>query len=163
MVNDFIAICDRKGYVKPTVYQGLYNLVYRGQDSLFSTLRKHGIVYNAYRYATSPVLLAPEDLTLTNPTALLEEASSRANSPLATSRALGGLGIISSRTTPSYNMTSRSCTMRSMHSTKYSSQPISRRLRRLCAGYPTIRRSARRTVSFSGLASCSTSMRTLQQ
>lgn len=49
MLNQFIAICDREAYVKPTVYQGLYNLVCRGHDSLFPTLRKHGIVYNAYR------------------------------------------------------------------------------------------------------------------
>ncbi|POS72959.1 hypothetical protein DHEL01_v208649 [Diaporthe helianthi] len=48
MLDEFIAICDRKGYVKPSVYQGLYNLVSRGHDSLFPALRKHGIVYNAY-------------------------------------------------------------------------------------------------------------------
>ncbi|KAI3396866.1 hypothetical protein diail_11570 [Diaporthe ilicicola] len=48
MLDKFIAICDRKDYVKPTVYQGLYNLVCRGHDSLFPALRKHGIVYNAY-------------------------------------------------------------------------------------------------------------------
>ncbi|KAG8162129.1 hypothetical protein KVR01_007894 [Diaporthe batatas] len=48
MLDQFIAICDRKGYVKPTVYQGLYNLVCRGHESIFPALRKHGIVYNAY-------------------------------------------------------------------------------------------------------------------
>lgn len=163
MLDQFIAICDSKGYVKPTVYQGLYNLICRGHDSLFPALRKHGIVYNAYRYATTLVLLAPEEPTLTGPTAPLAEVSSRASSPPATSRALASARITSSRTTPSCNMTSRSCTMRSIRSTRYSSQPISRRLRRLCAGSPTTHHSARRTASFSGLASCSTLMKTLQE
>ncbi|OJD36445.1 aldehyde reductase [Diplodia corticola] len=49
MLSEFIEICDRKGYVKPSVYQGQYNLVCRGiEDTLFPTLRKHGIAFNAF-------------------------------------------------------------------------------------------------------------------
>ena len=37
------------GYVKPSVYQGQYNLLARkGEDDLLSVLRKHGIAYYAY-------------------------------------------------------------------------------------------------------------------
>lgn len=50
MLSEFIEICDRNGYIKPSVYQGQYNLVCRGsEDTLFPTLRKHGIVFNAFR------------------------------------------------------------------------------------------------------------------
>ncbi|KAF9629570.1 hypothetical protein BFW01_g10773 [Lasiodiplodia theobromae] len=49
MLSDFIEICDRKGYIKPSVYQGQYNLICRGsEDTLFPTLRKHGIFFNAF-------------------------------------------------------------------------------------------------------------------
>ncbi|KAL1626220.1 hypothetical protein SLS54_003055 [Diplodia seriata] len=49
MLTEFIAICERKGYTPPTVYQGQYNLVCRGvEDTLFPTLRKHGITFNAF-------------------------------------------------------------------------------------------------------------------
>lgn len=46
---EFIEVCEREGYVKPTVYQGLYNLVSRGHEKLFPTLRKHGMVFDAHR------------------------------------------------------------------------------------------------------------------
>ena len=50
MVEEMIAIAEAKGFVKPTVYQGQYNLLCRGHEKrLFSILRKHGIAYNAYR------------------------------------------------------------------------------------------------------------------
>ncbi|ROW08500.1 hypothetical protein VMCG_03253 [Cytospora schulzeri] len=48
MLTDFIEVCEREGYIKPTVYQGLYNLVCRGHEQLLPTLRKHGIVFNAH-------------------------------------------------------------------------------------------------------------------
>ncbi|KAJ7451673.1 NADP-dependent oxidoreductase domain-containing protein [Mycena latifolia] len=45
----FIEICEREGFVKPTVFQGQYNLVCRAsEDALFPLLRKHGIAFNAY-------------------------------------------------------------------------------------------------------------------
>lgn len=44
-------ICEDKGYVKPTVFQGQYNPVCRRpEEDLLPILRKHGIVFNAYRW-----------------------------------------------------------------------------------------------------------------
>lgn len=43
-------ISEDKRYVKPTVYQGQYNLLCRRpEQDLIPTLRKYGMVYNAYR------------------------------------------------------------------------------------------------------------------
>jgi len=48
-VEQFVQIAKEKGYVKPTAYQGLYNLLARGnEDTLFPVLRKHGIRFYAY-------------------------------------------------------------------------------------------------------------------
>ncbi|KAI8719698.1 Aldehyde reductase [Fusarium sp. LHS14.1] len=45
----WMEISNRKGYVKPTVYQGLYNVIQRESEvKLFPTLRKHGISFTAY-------------------------------------------------------------------------------------------------------------------
>ncbi|KIM97230.1 hypothetical protein OIDMADRAFT_130744 [Oidiodendron maius Zn] len=43
-----IEICERENYIKPTVYQGFYNLVKREAEPLFDILHKHGIVFNAH-------------------------------------------------------------------------------------------------------------------
>ncbi|KAK8103056.1 Aflatoxin B1 aldehyde reductase member 3 [Apiospora sp. TS-2023a] len=48
MLNNFIEVCEREGYVKPTVYQGNYNLLERGHETLMPTLRKHGIRFDAH-------------------------------------------------------------------------------------------------------------------
>ncbi|KAJ5983236.1 hypothetical protein N7481_005335 [Penicillium waksmanii] len=49
LVTEFIAVCEDKNYVKPSVYQGLYNLLSReSEKTLFPLLRKHGIAFNAY-------------------------------------------------------------------------------------------------------------------
>ncbi|KAJ1029989.1 hypothetical protein NDA16_000902 [Ustilago loliicola] len=47
-VDQIVTICDKHGYIKPTVYQGLYNSLSRTASSLFPTLRKHSISYYAY-------------------------------------------------------------------------------------------------------------------
>ncbi|KAJ7451676.1 NADP-dependent oxidoreductase domain-containing protein [Mycena latifolia] len=45
----FIEICEREGFVKPTVFQGQYNILWRAsEDALFPLLRKHGIAFNAW-------------------------------------------------------------------------------------------------------------------
>ncbi|KAI9831866.1 MAG: hypothetical protein M1826_002898 [Phylliscum demangeonii] len=50
-VEEFVAICDKHGWVKPSVYQGQYSAVVRGgEPELFSVLRKHKIAF----YAWSP-------------------------------------------------------------------------------------------------------------
>jgi aflatoxin B1 aldehyde reductase len=49
-VDDIIAICDDKGWCKPSVYQGQYNAIVRsGEAQLFPTLRKHKIAFYAWR------------------------------------------------------------------------------------------------------------------
>jgi len=49
-VQRFIDICEERGYVKPSVYQGHYNAIVRGgEKDLFPLLRKHSIAFFAYR------------------------------------------------------------------------------------------------------------------
>ncbi|EIM92034.1 aflatoxin B1-aldehyde reductase [Stereum hirsutum FP-91666 SS1] len=48
-VAEFVTICRLKGYVQPTVYQGLYNCFERTNElELFPALRKYGIRFAAY-------------------------------------------------------------------------------------------------------------------
>jgi len=64
-VEEVVEIATKNGFVKPTVYQGSYNLFARkGETELFPTLRKHGIKFYAY----SP--LAGSLLTDTDPASL---------------------------------------------------------------------------------------------
>lgn len=47
-VKTIIRICDEKGYVKPTVYQGQFNPIVRsGEKELFPLLPRHGIAFYA--------------------------------------------------------------------------------------------------------------------
>jgi aryl-alcohol dehydrogenase-like predicted oxidoreductase len=49
-VEEFLSVCDKNGWTKPTVYQGQYNAVCRKRETeLFPLLRKHGIKFYAYR------------------------------------------------------------------------------------------------------------------
>ncbi|KAF9771376.1 hypothetical protein IL306_011003 [Fusarium sp. DS 682] len=48
-VQEVIDICEKRGFVKPAVYQGHYNpLVRGGEKELFPILRKHGMAFYAY-------------------------------------------------------------------------------------------------------------------
>ncbi|KAL4253807.1 NADP-dependent oxidoreductase domain superfamily protein [Abortiporus biennis] len=48
-VAEVVGICERYGYVKPTVYEGIYNLLDRTNEAeLFPALRKYGIKFCAY-------------------------------------------------------------------------------------------------------------------
>ncbi|RWA12346.1 hypothetical protein EKO27_g2739 [Xylaria grammica] len=48
-VQKFLNICEDKGYVKPSVYEGHYNAIIRGgEKELFPLLRKHNIQFYAY-------------------------------------------------------------------------------------------------------------------
>lgn len=50
-VQQFIEICEQKGYAKPSVYQEHYNAIVRGgEKELFPLLRKHNIAFFAYRW-----------------------------------------------------------------------------------------------------------------
>jgi len=48
-VKEIITICERNGYVRPSVYQGQYNPVCRNaEDELFTLLRDNNIAFYAY-------------------------------------------------------------------------------------------------------------------
>jgi aflatoxin B1 aldehyde reductase len=48
-VQEILDICEEKGFLKPSVYQGHYNAVVRsGEAELFPILRKNGIAFYAY-------------------------------------------------------------------------------------------------------------------
>lgn len=49
-VQKIVQICEDRGFVKPSVYQGQYNAVVRGgEKELFPVLRKLGIAFYAWR------------------------------------------------------------------------------------------------------------------
>ena len=49
MLEKFVNICNDHGYVKPSVYQGQYNLLCRTyEETLFPYLRKHNIAFMAF-------------------------------------------------------------------------------------------------------------------
>lgn len=48
-VAEIYKICEANGYVRPTVYEGIYNAVDRAVEAeLFPCLRKFGIKFAAY-------------------------------------------------------------------------------------------------------------------
>ncbi|KAH7303056.1 putative aldo/keto reductase [Stachybotrys elegans] len=49
MLQQFIDICDREGYVKPTVYQGIYNLIDRRHEgAVLDIVRKNNMQFVAH-------------------------------------------------------------------------------------------------------------------
>ena len=49
-VKEWLDLCDEKGYVKPTVYQGQYNALQRHSElALYPLLKKHGVKIAVYR------------------------------------------------------------------------------------------------------------------
>ena len=58
-IMDMMQICETNSYVKPTIYQGSYNLLTRNiEQELLPLLRSHGIAYYAYSAAAGGVLNA---------------------------------------------------------------------------------------------------------
>lgn len=52
-VAQVLEICERRGFVKPSVYQGQYNpLVRGGEKELFPLLRRNDMAFYAWRYVT---------------------------------------------------------------------------------------------------------------
>jgi len=48
-VDDIMAICEKNGFIKPSVYQGVYNAIHRSvEPELFPILRKHSIGFYAF-------------------------------------------------------------------------------------------------------------------
>eukprot|EP01119_Soliformovum_irregulare_P014039 TRINITY_DN3798_c0_g1_i1.p1 TRINITY_DN3798_c0_g1~~TRINITY_DN3798_c0_g1_i1.p1 ORF type:complete len:327 (-),score=96.64 TRINITY_DN3798_c0_g1_i1:39-1019(-) len=48
-IQEILQICRNKNYIKPTVYQGMYNIFARnGESDLFPLLKKEGISFYAY-------------------------------------------------------------------------------------------------------------------
>lgn len=63
-VKRYIDICEEKGYVKPTVYEGQYNAVVRGfEEELFPLLREHNIAFFAFRYVSTRCAVVNSTLT----------------------------------------------------------------------------------------------------
>lgn len=53
MLEKWMETSTAKGYAKPSVYKGKYNLFCRGlETSLFSTLRKYGVSFVAFKQAS---------------------------------------------------------------------------------------------------------------
>lgn len=53
-VQRFVDICEERGFVKPSVYQGQYNPVVRGAEKdLIPVLRKNGMAFYGYSPAAS--------------------------------------------------------------------------------------------------------------
>lgn len=49
MVEEWLSIAEKEGLVKPSAYEGQYNLICRGYETtLFPLLRKHGIQFNGF-------------------------------------------------------------------------------------------------------------------
>lgn len=49
-LKELLEICDMEGYIKPSKYQGEYNVLTRGmEENLLPILRAHKLQYNAHR------------------------------------------------------------------------------------------------------------------
>lgn len=49
MLAEFIEICEREGYIKPSVHQGVYNLIDRRYEgAVLDIVRKHGMQFVAH-------------------------------------------------------------------------------------------------------------------
>jgi aflatoxin B1 aldehyde reductase len=49
MLEEWLHIADERGYVKPTLYQGQYNILCRGWETkIFPLLKKHGMKFSAF-------------------------------------------------------------------------------------------------------------------
>jgi aflatoxin B1 aldehyde reductase len=59
-VKGIIEVCEREGFLKPSVYEGHYNAVVRGvEEDLIPLLRKHDIAFWAFRYVTDSGISVP--------------------------------------------------------------------------------------------------------
>ncbi|KAI8956769.1 Aldo/keto reductase [Daldinia sp. FL1419] len=68
---EYIEICEEMGYVKPSVFQGQYNLLCRTYETtLFPLLRKHGISFVAYSPLAGGMLSGKVTFSNNNPEAL---------------------------------------------------------------------------------------------
>jgi len=64
-VVEIYYICEINGWVKPTVYQGLYNLLSRSaENELFPALRKYGIRFYAFNTLCGGLLTGKYDVSV---------------------------------------------------------------------------------------------------
>jgi aflatoxin B1 aldehyde reductase len=50
MLEEYISICEEKGYGKPSIYQNQYNSLYRrAEEGILPLVRNHGMQFYAYR------------------------------------------------------------------------------------------------------------------
>ena len=48
-LQEWLKVAEERSYVKPSIYQGQYNLLCRSwEDKLFPLLRQHGIQFSAF-------------------------------------------------------------------------------------------------------------------
>ncbi|KAK3400259.1 NADP-dependent oxidoreductase domain-containing protein [Sordaria brevicollis] len=67
-VEKFFAICEEKGYVKPSVYQGQYNALQRhSEEKLIPLLRKHNCAFHAFSPVAGGFLTGKITFNLNNP------------------------------------------------------------------------------------------------
>ncbi|KAI1383009.1 Aldo/keto reductase [Hypoxylon trugodes] len=71
MFGEYVNICEKKGYVKPSVFQGQYNLLCRTYEkTLFPFLRKHGVSFVAFSAIAGGMLTGKVTLTNNDPESL---------------------------------------------------------------------------------------------
>ncbi|KAI1337311.1 Aldo/keto reductase [Xylariaceae sp. FL0016] len=67
-LKEYLDICDEMGYVKPSVFQGQYNILCRTYEtSLFPLLRQHNIGFMAYSPLAGGLLTGKVTLTNNDP------------------------------------------------------------------------------------------------
>lgn len=75
-VAQLCEICDRNGWVKPVVYQGVYNALHRAvEPELFPCLRKYGIAFYAYNPLAGGYLTSRYTRDMLSADAVIEEGS----------------------------------------------------------------------------------------
>ncbi|KAI9827943.1 MAG: hypothetical protein M1826_006139 [Phylliscum demangeonii] len=64
-VDEIVALCEKHGWVKPSVYQGQYSAIVRGgEPELFPILRKHKIAFYAWSPAAAGFFTAKVSRTM---------------------------------------------------------------------------------------------------
>src|SRR3954466_9502898 len=49
MFSEFVDVCEREGFVKPSVYEGIYNIIDRRHEgAVLDLVRKHGMQFVAH-------------------------------------------------------------------------------------------------------------------
>jgi aflatoxin B1 aldehyde reductase len=75
-VAQICEICDRYGWIKPSVYQGVYNALHRAvEPELFPCLRKYGVAFYAFNPLAGGYLTSRYTREMLSADAVVEEGS----------------------------------------------------------------------------------------